>query len=160
MKRLSVRIASVVGIALVLSNASVVRGYPGDVFQNGSPGATPSDAPADATQGSSPHSVGDDGVVKYTIPLPVAPNRQGLVPTLALSYSSRGSIRGDIAAGWSLNVPRIEVDTSQGRLGERRYRSTLSGGRLVRVAEPGGTGENYRGEIDPTYTRYERTRGQ
>ena len=78
-------------------------------------------------------------------------------PRLALSYSSRNAIRGGLAAGWTLSIPRIEVDTSQGRLEGTFYRSTLSGTRLLRVTGAvANDTEAFRAEFDNTYARYER----
>jgi len=99
-------------------------------------------------------------------------------PALALTYSSQAPIYGGIASGWSLPIPMILEDTSQGRLrthsGEveadewvqegaegppkdDRFISTMAGSRpLVRVDEPSSGGWTYRAQHDASYTRYEK----
>lgn len=134
---------------------------PGDVFLTAAPAKSPS-LDEKATSEEATHSVGESGTAHYTIPITVPPGRQGMQPKLALSYSSRNPVRGGIAAGWSFDIPRIEVDTSEGRLEGPYYRSTVSGSRLVRAKEPGfpDSVETYRAEQDNSYARYERVRNQ
>jgi len=97
-----------------------------------------------------------------------------MAPRLALSYSSQAPIYGTLAAGWSLTIPDIHEDTSQGRLAthngvveasqtdakaDDRFTSAMAGGRpFVKVTEPAdatvyGT---YRARNDSSYTRYQR----
>ena len=91
-----------------------------------------------------------------------------------LSYSSHAPIYGGIAAGWSLAIPEIREDTSQGRLrthspeveatqsdprADDRFISTMAGGRpLIAVTEPTSAGvyKTYRAQNDSSFTRYER----
>lgn len=107
------------------------------------------------------------GAFEYSYPIVVPPGRLGMQPSLALSYSSQGSLRGGVAANWSLNVPMIQRDTSEGSLGmapgatdheELPFTSSMSGGhRLVSVDEPVEQGwDSYRAEYDDQYIRYER----
>src|SRR5262249_4132377 len=89
----------------------------------------------------------------------VPPGRDGHQPTVELRYSSRSPLRGGIAAGWTLPIPTISVDTSVGRAQGVRYEA--GGARLVQVTEPAATGgpagvTYYRAERDTTYTRYEK----
>ena len=81
------------------------------------------------------------GAATYSYPIVVPPGRGGMEPNLGLSYSSRAPLRGGIAAGWSLSLPSIEVDTSGGTTGERRFMATLGGavgrlGKSLRVSAP------------------------
>lgn len=151
------RLASLALPALVASLiGQLVFAYPGDVMQNAGPSAAP--ARPDRSVSGDGASVSESGAAAYRIPIAVPPGRQGMQPDLALSYSSAGAVRGGVAAGWSLAIPTIEVDTSQGRLGATHYLSGLSGTRLVPVLEPGAASvvETFRAEDDGTYTRYER----
>ncbi|HUH01462.1 MAG TPA: RHS repeat-associated core domain-containing protein [Kofleriaceae bacterium] len=151
------RKSSAAGSALIaLLVAEMVFAYPGDVMQNAGPSSAP--ARPDRSVSGDGASVSASGAAAYGIPITVPPGRQGMQPDLALGYSSAGAVRGGVAAGWSLGIPTIEVDTSQGRLGGTHYVSGLSGTRLVPVVEPGATSgvETFRAEDDATYTRYER----
>ena len=144
---------------------------PGNVFLTAAPAQAPSSDDQRVSEEAS-HEIDESGAAHYTIPITVPPGRQGLQPKLSLSYSSRNPIRGGIAVGWSLSIPRIELDTSQGLLAgmpatpteprkkpETFYRSSLSGTRLVRVPEATTDGaEAYRAELDTTYARYERVK--
>jgi RHS repeat-associated protein len=145
-------------IAAVVLGHRIGFTYPGNVFTNATPVQAPSvEDKINAEEAT--HSVGESGTAHYTIPITVPPGRQGMQPKIALSYSSRNPIRGGLAAGWTLSIPRIEVDTSQGRLGGTFYRSSISGTRLVRVSEPVVLdADAYRAEQDTTYARYERVR--
>ncbi|NUP11076.1 MAG: hypothetical protein HOW73_33950 [Polyangiaceae bacterium] len=146
-------------IAIVTASSllgqSLAGAYPSDVFATASPVPSPNTTdPADPAH--APENVDATGAVTYSIPVPTAPNRQGLVPSLALTYSSRNPVRGGVAMGWELNIPRIEVDTSHGHTGDPRYRAS-GGGKLILVEEPVEAGwESYRGEEDGSFTRYER----
>jgi RHS repeat-associated protein len=133
---------------------TVAHGYTTDVFATSSPSPTPH-AGGERPGGGAPEHVDSSGAAVYSIAIPTPPNRRGHVPELALTYSSRNPIRGGVAMGWTLSVPRIEVDTSRGRLGEPTYTSS-TGGRLIRSndpTEPGWTA--YRGREDGSYTRFE-----
>lgn len=144
---------------------------PGNVFLTAAPAQAPSSDDQRVSEEAS-HEIDESGAAHYTIPITVPPGRQGLQPKLSLSYSSRNPIRGGIAVGWSLSIPRIELDTSQGLLPGMPaaptdprtsttafYRSSLSGTRLVRVPEATTDGaEAYRAEFDTTYARYERVK--
>lgn len=141
-------------VALLTVVAGRAGAYPGDVFENAQPAQAPA-APASAP-GEDPYGVSDQGAATYSIPIAVPPGRHGMAPSLALTYSSRSPVRGGLAAGWSLAMPRIEVDTTLGRLAGTEYR-TGAGARLIRVDEPAASdAETFRADRDDTFTRYER----
>ncbi len=107
------------------------------------------------------------GALNYSYEIPVPPGRLGVQPSLSLSYSSQGSLRGGVASGWSLDIPMIQRDLSDGTTGfgvgssdhdDLPFVSSLSGGhRLVQVDEPVEPGwKSYRAEYDDLYIRYER----
>ncbi|MGD9851389.1 MAG: SpvB/TcaC N-terminal domain-containing protein [Nitrospirales bacterium] len=153
------RFASVLVLTAFLG-ADLRAGYasPGDVFLTAAPAQAPSVEDRLSSEEET-HSVGESGTAHYTIPITVPPGRQGMQPSLSLSYSSRNPVRGGLATGWTLNIPKIEVDTSQGRLTGIFYRSSLSGTRLVPVPEQASSGaEAFRAEFDGTYARYERVK--
>jgi hypothetical protein len=108
------------------------------------------------------------GSLNYGYQFVVPPGRVGMQPSVALAYSSQGSLRGGIAAGWSLDVPIIQRDYSAGSMGigpgtanheDIPFMSSMSGGhQLVAVddeqTEPGW--QSYRAKLDDQYVRYER----
>lgn len=112
------------------------------------------------------------GALDYSYPISVPPGRLGNEPHLALSYSSQAPLFGGIAAGWSLSIPQIRLDTSKGILAmhfldgfkpdpwaDEVYLSTMAGSRpLVRVTEPTSAGVygTFRAQNDTSFTRYER----
>lgn len=108
------------------------------------------------------------GDFSYSYPITVPPARLGMGPSLALSYSSQAPIYGGIAAGWSLSIPEITLDTSQSLMranfngvlwGSGPYVSSMAGGRpLVAVTEtaPPDVMQTYRAKNDSTWARYER----
>ena len=148
-------------VALLLVSAAVQRGhaYPGDVFVTGAPVKGPAIHKATEVPTGTYSVSTETGAAGYSFPIAVPPGRNGMQPSLALTYSSQNPLRGGVAAGWSLPIPSIELDTSQGILGERFYRSSLSGNqRLIPVEEPalGSTPGGYRAESDPEFIRYQR----
>lgn len=96
------------------------------------------------------------GTASYQVPIEVPPGRAGMVPSLALSYSSAGAVRGGLAVGWSLDLPIIERDPDFPA--QVRYRTTLSGssGRLIANTQDPGTMEHFRAEVDDRFVRYQR----
>jgi RHS repeat-associated protein len=138
---------------LIASFASSSLAAPGGVYTSAPPTPTyKNDAPATR---EAEHGVSPDGSATYGIPFAVPPGRGGAQPSVSLQYSSRGALRGGIAAGWTLPVPMISVDTSQGRF--KKLEFEVGGRRLIPVAEPGAPGvEAYRLDGDTSYTRYER----
>ena len=149
-------------------------GAPGDIFSIPAPviGSDPPKA-SDIKDGDAAVS-SQTGALTYAYPIQVPPGRNGIAPQLALSYSSQAPIYGGIAAGWSLSIPEIREDTSQGRLrthspeveltqsdpaADDRFVSSMAGGRpLIAVTEPTSAGvyQTYRAQNDGSFTRYER----
>jgi hypothetical protein len=155
-------------------------GAPGDIFSIPAPqiGADPPKA-TDIKDGDASVST-QTGALQYSYPIQVPPGRNGVAPQLALSYSSQAPTYGGIAAGWTLSIPMISEDHSQGRLRTRssfieakqaangedpkkddRFVSSMAGGRpLVSVVEPTGVASDvymaYRAQNDTSFTRYER----
>ncbi len=101
--------------------------------------------------------VEERGAVTYSYPIEVPPGRNGVAPSLALSYSSSGSLRG-LAQGWSLDGAGsvIEIDSTAAFSNTTRYR-VAGGGRLVEVPDivSAPTMKTYRMEFDASFTRYE-----
>jgi hypothetical protein len=112
--------------AIMLLQSIPVRGEPGDIFSIPVPvvGADPPKA-HDIHAGEAAVS-SQTGAFTYAYPISVPPGRHGLAPQLALTYSSQAPIYGGIAAGWSLAIPAIREDTSQGRRSPSQRPSTTS----------------------------------
>ncbi|HEY5949321.1 MAG TPA: SpvB/TcaC N-terminal domain-containing protein, partial [Kofleriaceae bacterium] len=91
-------------------------GSPGDIFSVPAPaiGADPPKA-TDIKDGDASVAT-QTGALQYSYPIQVPPGRNGMAPQLAISYSSQAPTYGALAAGWSLSVPIIREDFSQGRL--------------------------------------------
>ena len=156
-------------LPIVLQN-SVGWSEPADITHMAAP-MLGADAPAarDVAAGDASVST-QNGTLSYSYPIVVPPGRGGAAPQLALSYSSQAPIYGDIAAGWSLNLPEIKEDTADGLMvahwrtltdGEHhpRWLSTLGGNlQLVPVEEPAHTdvAETFRAQHDSSFLRYER----
>ena len=161
--------ARVLALGMAFDAAVAVRpvaAAPADVFEIAAPviGAEPPKA-AEIHEGDASVST-QTGAAQYSYPIEVPPGRQGVQPHLALSYSSQAPLYGGLAAGWSLSIPSITMDTSHGRLVDatnngvnRVYVSTMAGGRqLIPVTEPVPSGYTaYRAQNDSTFTRYQRT---
>lgn len=122
--------------ALVMAvsiTASPLLAAPTDPFN----GATPSfdAAPEEAAN----YNSGDwgiseqNGAATYTLPIAVPPGRNGMAPALALRYSSNSPLRGGIAAGWTLDIPSIELDRDLGVAGGMQYKAALGAatGRII-----------------------------
>ena len=82
-----------------------------------------------------------NGTAELTYPIFVPQGRNGLQPSLALTYSSSNTGNGPLGVGWSLNMPAIIVDT---RWGVPRYKYeyeteayTLNGQQLVMHEDDG-----------------------
>ena len=166
-------------LAAIAGFGNFVHAAPADIVSSAAP-EMGADAPkGSALTGAEASVSSQTGGLQYAYPIAMPPGRGGMVPSLALSYSSQGSIYGGIAAGWSLDVPIIKKDTSKSALasggmadqdlvaagGDARdndmFVSTLAGGRpLIRVFEPGGamdgTFRSYRAQNDSSFARYER----
>ena len=164
-----------IALAAIAGFGNFVHAAPADIVSSAAP-EMGADAPkGSALTGAEASVASQTGGLQYGYPIAMPPGRGGMVPSLALSYSSQGSIYGGIAAGWSLDVPIIKKDTSKSSLAsggmadqdlaEPRdndmFVSTLAGGRpLIRVTEPGGamagTFRSYRAQNDSSFARYER----
>lgn len=144
------------------------RSSPGDVFAIGAPtaSATPAKA-ADIQDGDASVST-QTGALDYSYPIPVPPGRHGMQPRLALAYSSQAATHGGVAAGWSLSIPSITEDTSQGRLWAtvisvpvKNYVSSMAGGRpllIVTEPAPSDVAAAYRAQNDASFVRYQQMR--
>ncbi|MEO8844988.1 MAG: toxin TcdB middle/N-terminal domain-containing protein [Kofleriaceae bacterium] len=134
---------------------------PGDIFSIAAPSLA-ADQPKAAALNAGDASVSTQtGALQYTYPIHVPPGRHGMQPSLGLTYSSQAPIYGTVAAGWSIAIPSINVDTSNGRLVNpkaKTYTSSMAGGRpLVIVTEtplPSGFDASYRAQNDTSFTRY------
>lgn len=160
--------AKLLALVTILGVVSPTHGAPGDVMTMPAPmlGADPPKA-TDLRDGDASVAT-QTGALTYTYPIQVPPGRLGTEPKLALSYSSQASIYGGIAAGWSLSVPEIRLDTTEGILrqagayhdprAEKKFVSTMAGSRpLVEVSEPTSSGvyATFRAQNDTSYARYE-----
>jgi len=156
-------------LTAILTFLTVRPGYssPGDIFTTAAP------AIGDSAPATSSIADGDSGVststgaFTYSYPIAAPPGRNGLKPSIALSYSSQAAIYGGVAAGWSVSgLPIITEDTSGGRLWStdansvqqvHRYQSSMTGNRpLVSISEPAPSGAaTYRAQNDSSWVRYE-----
>ena len=147
--------------SLVVAGAvTTAIGAPADLFNGSGPRA---DAPGpdgeklDAGDWGVAH---ETGAATYTVPIAVPPGRRGMAPSLALRYSSQGALRGGLAAGWSMELPSIQVDRSSLLAGPAVYLASLGGksGRLIPVSEtPAVAGATtYRLDFDDSFIRFER----
>src|SRR5713226_1947534 len=124
----------------------------------------PTIVPTDAQQGVTPGRieaaevvVTSDGALHYSIPIWVPPGRQGIQPSLSLTYHSRSS-NGQIGVGWSLaGLSRITVGgrtvNEDGSVSHVQFDGRdpfyLDGERLVCVAGTHGeNGAEYRTQRD------------
>ena len=94
--------------------AQFAHAYPGHVFQSAPPVVAPVQTTGSAPQSSTPYSVSETGAAQYVVPIEVPQGRGGMAPSLSLSYSSRNPLRGGVANGWVLSLPRSET-TPPGR---------------------------------------------
>jgi hypothetical protein len=162
------RILAPLSIVAALGLIAPSFGAPGDVLSMDVPvlgGDTP--AAREIETGATSVST-QTGAFQYSYPIEVPPGRLGIEPSLALAYSSQGAIHGGVAAGWSLDIPEIRVDTRESLLLRQdpnhvlTFESTLAGGhRLVPVTEPAADDviATFRAQYDPSYARYERLIG-
>src|SRR5436190_13216242 len=88
-------------------------------------------------------SVGKNGAASYSYAFKLPPAR-GFAPSLTLSYSSHGGVRGDIAQGFSLGpIPVIRRDVQreraprQGQSGPPEY-TAFFGGSVSELVEAQG----------------------
>jgi FG-GAP-like repeat/Salmonella virulence plasmid 65kDa B protein len=98
------------------------------------------------------------GAANYTYSLRLPPAR-GLAPSLALAYSSYGSVRSDVAEGWSLLLPAIRRDVKREANALDRQYTAYFGGMQELVPTPqdaiANDGIAYRPRFDQTFSRYE-----
>src|SRR5688572_22897027 len=89
----------------ILAVSSLAKGDPTDTFSTALPGRDTA-APEGQAGGSGSAGVTESqGSASYSHPIVVPAGRNGMAPSLALSYSSSGALRGGIAVGWSLELP-------------------------------------------------------
>src|SRR5262249_3455082 len=70
-----------------------------------------------ATEGGAYSISTRTGTASYKYEFALPPARGGKPPSLGLSYSSSGAIRGDVAQGWTLTtIPAIRRDTLRERV--------------------------------------------
>src|SRR4051812_46045967 len=105
------------GIALItFASLNSAQGDPGDIFTVSAP-VIGAEAPKATPLSAGDASVSEQtGSFQYSYSIKVPPGRHGMQPHLTLSYSSQAPIYGELAAGWSLSIPIIKLDTSEGRL--------------------------------------------
>lgn len=142
---------------LVLFNITLVSAAAADPFSGASPAFNA--APAEATN----YNLGDwgvadeKGVATYTFPIAVPPGRNGMAPQLALRYSSESPLRGGVAVGWTLDIPKIEIDYSLGFEEEPFYKASFNSasGRLVPVDDvlPYDDARAFRIDFDNAFIR-------
>ena len=96
------------------------------------------------------------GTGNFTVPIALPPGRNGLEPQLELAYST-GSGNGPFGLGWSLSVPGVSRQTSQGipRYSDAQDIFILSGAEdLVPIdQQPGVT--RYRPRTEGLFARIE-----
>ncbi len=162
-------------LALMLASTAFVRqavSAPADIFTTPAPAIGAAAPKARDVKDGDASVATQTGALNYAYPIQVPPGRNGLAPQLALTYSSQASVHGTIAAGWSLPIPEIREDTSQGRLATRsptvlvgdlkaddRFTSSLAGhARLIKVpiAPASDTYGVYLAHGDTSGKRYER----
>jgi hypothetical protein len=153
---------------LAISMTTPLWAAPGDITQVPAPalGADPPKA-RDISDGDMSVST-QTGAFQYSYPISIPPGRMGMQPSLALSYSSQGANYGGVAAGWSLSIPEITLDTSdslitrkltEGPQAQGQFVSSMAGGRpLVAVTESAlsDVQQTYRARNDSTWARYEK----
>ncbi|HTM19009.1 MAG TPA: SpvB/TcaC N-terminal domain-containing protein, partial [Kofleriaceae bacterium] len=141
------------GVGVMLSALPLVWGGTGPADPGA--GALPTrdtQAPEAGTSSAGTQGVIDaTGAASYALPIAVPPGRLGMAPSLALAYSSLGSLRGGLAVGWSLSLPVIErdprvLDGSAFIAGSQR---------LVENTLDPGLGRHFRAELDGSFTRYQ-----
>jgi hypothetical protein len=112
------------GVAAMVAMMSVLQmqmasGAPGDIFSLPAPtlGADPPKA-SDIKAGDASVST-QTGALQYSYAIQVPPGRNGMAPSLALSYSSQAPTYGGVASGWAMSIPSISEDQTHGRLATR-----------------------------------------
>ena len=141
---------------------NTARGDPGDIFTTSAP-VIGAEAPKAMPLAAGDASVSEQtGAFQYSYPIKAPPGRNGIKPNLALSYSSQAPIYGGIAAGWSLPIPIITLDTTDGRLWAtatqpsiKTYTSSMAGGRPLVLVQESEVVTTYRAQNDGNYVRYE-----
>lgn len=122
-----------------------------------------------AKPGATEDNVTSTGAFSYAYPLDWVKGRHDVTPAVGLNYVSNGALRGGVAAGWSLQIPMIESDTSMGTIRPDkttatpdRYNSSFAGGgQLVKDSDAPGSGTSAAYEVyvalgDTSGTRYEK----
>src|SRR5690349_19423956 len=124
----------------------------------------PSDMPSPLTpekraEQAGAYSINDrTGSVAYSYKFTLPPAR-GMGAELGLTYSSAGSVRGDVAQGWSLSpLPVIRRDVLRETDSTARYTAAFGGAIDQLVPAPGDVtalgGRPYRAQIEQNFVRY------
>jgi RHS repeat-associated protein len=148
-------------IALTLVWSATAAGAPTDVFNGAAPSLDGRAPDATKIDGGDWGIADQTGAATYTVPLAVPPGRRGMQPSLALRYSSQGALRGGLAAGWTFDLPMIELDRRSVATGTPRFVASLgaASGTLIPVSEPtiaDAGAKTYRIDFDRSFTRFER----
>ena len=162
--------ARALSLAMALATIVSVRpahGDPADIFSVAAPALGAEQPKAAPIMDGDASVATKTGALEYGYPIDVPPGRNGMRPHLALTYSSQSPIYGGLAAGWTLSIPAITLDTTQGRLLQtvrearipKLYTSTMAGGRpLIETSELRASDvlATSRAQNDTSFTRYER----
>ena len=151
------RLVRLAVVAFSLTAASVLAA-PSDLME--SPGGISTGEAPEGTELSSGDGKvsGQTGSYSYSVPIVVPPGRVGAAPSLSMGYSSQAPLYGGLAGGWTLGLPTISRDFSDGAYAAERWTSSLSGRELIATSGdlvPSGFSA-YRSQSDASFARYQR----
>jgi RHS repeat-associated protein len=105
-----------------------------------------------------PPQMNSDGSARLSYPIETPPARNGIGPTLALTYDSdRVNTNGWLGVGWDVRMSSIEIDT---RFGVPRYDGTdvyLLDGAMLAANPPSGTTQTYTRRVEGPFDLINRT---
>ena len=121
----------------------------------------------DASPAKTDDQVNSTGGLIYSYPIAWPEGRLGAKPMISVHYSSDAPLRGGLAAGWTLDIPMITGDKSEGTLDadgntpvfNSFMSSIFGGGKLIRQSNSPAESPNteiYYALHDNEYIRYER----